>query len=101
MVKQGVSVSVYVRSWYTPVEKEEFDGVKLIHIPTIKSKHLDASIHSLLSSIHAVFTKADVVHYHCLGPAFFSFIPRLFGKKIGGSGGCSRKGPAKAVAGIL
>ena len=23
----------------------------------------------------------DVVHYHCLGPALFSFLPRLAGKK--------------------
>src|SRR5260370_36613999 len=25
----------------------------------------------------------DVVHYHCLGPALFSFLPRLVGKKTG------------------
>ena len=24
---------------------------------------------------------ADIVHYHCLGPALFSFLPRWFGKK--------------------
>ena len=23
----------------------------------------------------------DVIHYHCLGPALFSFLPRLAGKK--------------------
>ena len=73
MVKQGVSVSVYVRSWYTKKDNKEYDGVKLIHIPTIKSKHLDASLHSLFCSIHAVFIKADIVHYHGVGPAFFSF----------------------------
>jgi len=82
MAKQGVSVSVYVRSWYTKKDNKEYEEVKLIHIPTIKSKHLDASLHSLFCSIHAVFIKADIVHYHGVGPAFFSFIPRLFGKKI-------------------
>jgi glycosyltransferase involved in cell wall biosynthesis len=28
-----------------------------------------------------MFCGYDVVHYHCLGPALFSFIPRLTGKK--------------------
>lgn len=82
IVKRGVSVTVYVRSWYTPKEDKEFEAVKLIHIPTVRSKHLDASLHSLFSSIHAVFSKTDIVHYHGVGPAFFSFIPGLFGKKI-------------------
>ncbi len=82
IVKNKLSVSVYVRSWYTPKGMKEIDGVKLIHVPTIKSKHLDASIHSLLCSIHAVFTSVDIVHYHCMGPALFSFIPKLFGKKV-------------------
>jgi len=27
------------------------------------------------------FNRCDIVHYHALGPALFSFIPRLFGKK--------------------
>src|SRR5436309_685499 len=33
------------------------------------------------STIHAVFGDSDIVHYHCLGPALFSFLPRWFGKK--------------------
>jgi glycosyltransferase involved in cell wall biosynthesis len=28
-----------------------------------------------------MFSRYDVVHYHCLGPALFSFLPRLTGKK--------------------
>jgi glycosyltransferase involved in cell wall biosynthesis len=31
--------------------------------------------------VHAMFSGYDVVHYHCLGPALFSFFPRLTGKK--------------------
>jgi glycosyltransferase involved in cell wall biosynthesis len=31
--------------------------------------------------LHAMASDADIVHYHCLGPALFSFLPRLAGKK--------------------
>jgi hypothetical protein len=38
-------------------------------------------VHTLLSTAHAMTSDYDVVHYHCLGPALFSFLPRLAGKK--------------------
>ena len=82
LAEQGHDVQVYVRSWYTPRKMKRYGRVRLVHIPTIKTKHLDASVHSFLCSIHALFTGADIVHYHCLGPSFFSFIPWIFGKKV-------------------
>ncbi|MDD5206160.1 MAG: glycosyltransferase family 4 protein [Desulfobacterales bacterium] len=75
-------VSVYVRPWYDGKRLKEYDGVKLASIPTLKTKHLDASIHCLLSSVHCLFVPAEIVHYHGIGPSFFSLIPRLFGRKI-------------------
>src|SRR5436190_1721439 len=53
----------------------------LVRLPTIRSKHLETLIHTFLSTLHVCFSRCDVVHYHCLGPALFSFLPRLFGKK--------------------
>lgn len=80
--KRGHEVSVYVRDWYTPKNIVEYEGIRLIHTPTIKTKHLDAFIHSFASSIHSIFSKFDIVHYHALGPSFFSWIPRIANKKI-------------------
>jgi len=34
-----------------------------------------------LSTAHAMMSDYDVVHYQCMGPALFSFLPRLAGKK--------------------
>ncbi|MGD9345434.1 MAG: glycosyltransferase family 4 protein [Candidatus Aminicenantes bacterium] len=82
MAALGHDVTVYVRSWYTAKNLKEYEGVRLIHVPTIKSKHLDASVHSFLCSIHALFGKFDIIHYHGIGPAFFAIIPRLFRKKV-------------------
>ncbi len=82
LAASGHDVSVYVRNWYTNKKLDNYQGVRLVHIPTIKSKHLDASIHSLLCSVHALFQNYDIIHYHGIGPAFFSLIPKLFGKNI-------------------
>ena len=38
-------------------------------------------MHTFLSTLHVLVQPCDVVHYHALGPALFSFIPRLAGKK--------------------
>ena len=55
--------------------------MRVRRLPTIRSKHLETVVHTLLSTVHAMTSDYDVVHYHCLGPALFSFLPRLAGKK--------------------
>ena len=82
MAALGHDVTVYVRNWYTDKNLKEYEGVKLVHIPTIKSKHLDASVHIFLFSVHVLFSKFDIIHYHGIGPTFFAFIPRLFRKTV-------------------
>jgi glycosyltransferase involved in cell wall biosynthesis len=51
--------------------------MRLVRLPTIRSKHLETLLHTILSTIHAMTQRYDVVHYHTLGPALFSFFPRL------------------------
>src|SRR5260370_27943178 len=57
------------------------NGMRVRRLPTIRSKHLETVVHPLLSTGHAMTSDYDVVHYPCLGPALFSFLPRLAGKK--------------------
>jgi len=76
----GYEVTVYCRSYFTPA-LETYQGMRLVRLPTLRSKHFETAIHTLLSSLHALFHDCDVIHYHALGPALFSFLPRLVGKK--------------------
>ena len=76
----GHEVTAYCRTYFTPPAAER-DGIRIVRLPTIRSKHLETYIHTLLSTIHACFSDYDLVHYHCLGPSLFSIFPRLFGKK--------------------
>ena len=80
LVEMGHDVTVYCRNYFTPA-LAEYNGMRLVRLPTIRSKHLETVIHTLLSSAHALTQRYDVVHYHALGPALFSILPRLFGKK--------------------
>lgn len=82
LIAQGYRVTCYVRPWATPTATTSHRGINLIHLPTAHTKHLDAFIHSLISSIHVSLSDVSTVWYQAIGPAAFSFIPRLFGKRI-------------------
>jgi glycosyltransferase involved in cell wall biosynthesis len=79
LARLGHQVTVYCRSYFTPMKA--YNGMRVRRLPTIRSKHLETLVHTLLSTAHAVVSDFDVIHYHCLGPALFSFLPRLAGKK--------------------
>ena len=80
LARLGHEVTVYCRTYFTPPMKTH-NGMRVQRLPTIRSKHLETFVHTLLSTAHAMMSDYDVVHYHCLGPALFSFLPRLAGKK--------------------
>jgi glycosyltransferase involved in cell wall biosynthesis len=89
MAKKGHDIFVYTRPYYTNKKIKEYKGVKLISLPSIQTKHLDAISHTFFASVHALFQGYDIIHYHAVGPAIFSFIPRLFSKaKIIGTFHC-------------
>jgi glycosyltransferase involved in cell wall biosynthesis len=76
----GYEVTIYCRKYFTPA-LSAYNGMRLVRLPTIRSKHFETPLHTLLSTVHVMFTSNDIVHYHALGPALFSFLPRLAGKK--------------------
>jgi glycosyltransferase involved in cell wall biosynthesis len=76
----GHEVTAYCRTYFTPPGKRH-NGMRVVRLPTIRSKHLETLVHTFLSTLHVLFQPCDVVHYHALGPALFSFIPRLAGKR--------------------
>ena len=80
LARMGHAVTIYCRSYFTP-DLGTYRGMRLVRIPTIRSKHLETVVHTVLSTLHAMGSDYDIVHYHALGPALFSFLPRLVGKK--------------------
>lgn len=81
LVERGESVTAYVRPHYTP-SSEPVRGVALRLLPTIHSKHLDATVHTLLACVDAAIRPFDIIHIHGIGPALFAWIPRLAGRTV-------------------
>jgi glycosyltransferase involved in cell wall biosynthesis len=77
LVRRGHEVTAYVRPQYTPRHVRNDDGIRLVHLPTIRTKHLDATIHSFLAALHTIMLNYDVVHFHTIGPGFFALLSRM------------------------
>jgi glycosyltransferase involved in cell wall biosynthesis len=82
LVQRGHEVTAYVRPHYTPRDVHEDQGIRLIHRPTIHSKHLDAAVHSFFSALHTIGKPYDIVHFHTIGPGAFAPLSRLSRAKI-------------------
>jgi glycosyltransferase involved in cell wall biosynthesis len=61
LVERGHQVTVYCRSHHTPRDLGTFQGVRLVVLPTIRHKYFDTVAHSLVSSLHALGARHDVV----------------------------------------
>ncbi|MFR6170369.1 MAG: glycosyltransferase family 4 protein [Blautia sp.] len=81
MISLGHKVVAYNRRSKKYPKYKEFQGVKIINVPTIERKSLDAVVYSFLASIYALFGHFDLIHYHGIGPSVFLLIPHLLGKK--------------------
>jgi glycosyltransferase involved in cell wall biosynthesis len=61
-------------------------NIHRVEIPTLRTKHADNFLRSLLATIHVCTQhQIEVVEFNNMGSALFSFLPRLFGKKVVGS----------------
>lgn len=81
MVRAGHRVTLYNRAAKDKPRYHEYAGARIVTVPTINKKSLDAVIYSFLASVHALFGGYDVIHYHALGPSVMLLIPHLLGKR--------------------
>ena len=89
MVERGYSVTCYNRRGKhvsgvihdNAIKEKEYNGVRLISVPTLDKKGLAAMSSSFFASVRAAFGKYDVVHFHAEGPCAMLWLPKLFGKR--------------------
>ncbi len=77
LVEMGHFVTVYARRRHMPGEPAFVDGMRIKYLPTLYSKNLEAITHTLLATIHAIFSNYDIYDYHGVGPSTLSWVPRL------------------------
>lgn len=80
LASRGHEVSVYTRTNYARDRPRSVRGMRPRYLPTVGSKHLDAIVHSGLSTVDVLARGADIVHYHAVGPGIPAILPRLVGR---------------------
>ena len=79
MVQKGHAVDVYARATSTELgwfQKSRYHDVGVISLPSFNRRGMDAMATSALGAVMGSHSY-DVVHFHAVGPALFSCIPRL------------------------
>ncbi len=89
MVQMGNQVTCYNRSGhhvsgneFDNAENHEYAGIRQKYVPTIEKKGLAAVSSSFFAGLYSTFGGYQIVHIHAEGPAFFSFLPKMFGKRV-------------------
>lgn len=82
MVARGCDVDLFARASYNEnrwFEAYDFDGVRVIPLPSLPKRGIDAFFGSALGTVAASGTQYDIVHFHALGPALFSSLTKFLG----------------------
>ncbi len=87
MAQNGCEVTCYNRAGHHVSGAEydktiEYDGIRQKVVPTIEKKGLAAVSSSFFAALCSAFGRYDVVHIHAEGPAFFSWLPKILGKRV-------------------
>ena len=72
---------VYRRKPYV-TSNDHFPNITFIDLPSTKKKGVEAAFHSFLAALRSCYDESEIVHFHNIGPGFFAFLPKVFGKKI-------------------
>ena len=59
LAARGFDVTVYCRSHNDPRRRTCRRGARLVHLPTLRTKHLETPVHTLLSCLHAAGERFD------------------------------------------
>lgn len=80
----GGDVTLIRRSCYVDENNKipTFKGVKLKDTYAPRKKSLEAIVHTFLAVIYAFFKRADVIHFHAIGPSIFSPLAKILRMKV-------------------
>ena len=78
----GFDVTLIRRSNYVQDTLKEWNGVKLVDVPSPKKKSFEAIIHTFRAINKAKRLGADVLHIHAIGPALLVPYAKVLGMKV-------------------
>ncbi|MEJ5300397.1 MAG: glycosyltransferase [Thermodesulforhabdaceae bacterium] len=82
LAKQGHQVTVYNRSHWISYRGKFYNGVELVRLPSIPTKHLDTITHTFISTLHALPRNFDIYYYCIVGNSPVAFMAKSLGKRV-------------------
>ena len=82
LAKKYCDVTVFTRRPYVDAACNNYKGVKLVPLPCLKNKYLEAFLHTLFGVFAARIASPDILHIHGIGPSLVVPIARLLGLKV-------------------
>jgi glycosyltransferase involved in cell wall biosynthesis len=80
LAARGHVVTVYCRPHMVEGRHRTYRGMRLVYLPTVRSKHLDTFAHTFLSTLHMAFVaRPQVAVYFIAGNSPFAGLSRLLG----------------------
>ncbi len=78
LARAGHDVIVYTRPHYVDKKRTQYRGVRLVSVPHIYNKYLDAVSHTFLACLHVWRQRdVDIIHFQSIGPSLFIPFMRL------------------------
>lgn len=82
LAKRGHEITVYNRSHHITYREKHYNGIKLVRLPSIRTKHFDTISHTLLSLLHALFYGFDIYYICIVGNSPLCLLTKMFRKKV-------------------
>lgn len=78
LAARGHDVTVYIRPHAVgEFEGRDYRGVRLVGVPSIRTKHFETITHTLVSTLHGLAHRYDIVYVCGVGNTPLLWIPRL------------------------
>lgn len=81
LAEAGHEILVYGQADYNQAQALTQKNIKLINIPSLKSKNLEALIRTFLSCLDLTRRKVDIIHFQSIGPASLLPLVKILKRK--------------------
>lgn len=76
LVAKGHEVLLYSRKYYSRGIKE-YKGIRIISVPSLNTKHLEAISNTFFACLDVAFRKVDIINIQSIGPAALIWLLKL------------------------
>jgi glycosyltransferase involved in cell wall biosynthesis len=82
LAKRGHAVTVYCRTSNSASRARSYRGARLVHLPAVRHKAVETLSHTLISALHGMFHRYDIVYVCNSANAPICFIPWLRRQRV-------------------